>query len=169
MSNVYPNTFPPSKKTRDFALADTVISFADTTPYVVAAGTTIAPDTLVLLDAINPITVVEATTGTPVVGTDTVYGVAMTYSTNTATTDGQVVVAKLLPNQTFRVKLNTALANQAAVDAIIGNQYLIQSSTDADGFIHQVLDNSVASSGTAMIMVVDADYTTDTALVKIIA
>lgn len=169
MASIYPTVFPPSKKTRDFGLADTVISLADTTPYVVAAGTTIAPDTLVLLSAINPLTVVEATTGTPVVGTDTVYGVAMTYSTNTTTAAGTVVVAKLLPGQTFRVKLNTALANQAAVNALIGSQLLIVSSTDADGFIHQELDNSVASAATNMIMVVDADFTTEVALVKIVA
>lgn len=163
------NTFPPSKKTRDFSVADTVISLSNTRIETVAAGTTIAPDTLLLLSAINPDTVIEATTGTPVVGTDTVYGVSATYSNNNSTTAGLVVVTKLLPGMTFRVKLQSALANQAAVDAIIGNQYLITSSTDADGFIHQVLNNSVPTSATAMLRVVDADFTTDVALVEIVA
>lgn len=164
-----PNTFPPSKKTRDFSIADTILSFSNTRVEAVAAGTVMAPDTLVLLSAVNPDTVIEATTGTPVVGTDTVYGVTATYSNNTSSVDGMVVVTKLLPGMTFRVKLKTALANQAAVEAIIGNQYLIESSTDADGFIHQILDNSVASSPTAMLRVVDADFTTETALVEIVA
>lgn len=165
----YPNVFPPSKKTRDFCMSDTVIALSNSRVEKVAAGTTIAPDTLVLLSAIHPDTVIEATTGTPVIGTDTIYGVTTTYSNNTTLAAGIVGVAKLLPGMTFRVKLNTPLAmNQAAVDAIIGNQYFIASNTDADGFIHQQLDNSGAAQPTSMLRVVDADFTTNTALVEIV-
>lgn len=170
MPPVYPSVFLPSKKTRDFCMSDTVIAFSNARLEAVAAGTTIAPDTLVLLSALHPDTVIEATTGTPVIGTDTVYGVTTVYSNNTASVAGLVGVAKLLPGMNFRVELNTALAtNQAAVNAIIGNRYFIASSTDADGFIHQLLDNSGANQPTSMIRVVDADFNTNTALVEIVA
>lgn len=166
----YPNSFLPSKKTRDFGVADTVIAMSNARLEVVTAGnTTIGPDTLVLLDTTNPDAVTEALSGTPVVGTDTIMGTTTTYSNQTAVADGVVGVAKLLPGMSFRVQLNTPLLNQAAVDAIIGNQYFIASSVDADGFIHQELDNSVATDPTAMIRVVDADFVTDVALCEIVA
>ncbi len=168
----YPNTFPPSKKTRDFGVADTVIAMSNTRPEVVGNGTTIAPDTLVLLIAINPDTVIEATTGTPVVGVDTVYGVSSTYSNNTTVNDGLVGVAKHLPGMTYRIRVDDVYAalmvDQTFVDGIIGNQYLILSTTDADGFIHQVLDVTGGSNTTYMLKVVDGDFTTKTVLVDIV-
>lgn len=172
MPPIYPNTFPPSKKTRDFASSDTVIAMNNSRPEVVAAGTTIAPDTLVLLSAINPDTVIEATTGTPVVGTDTVYGVSTVYSNNSASLSGLVGVSKHLPGMTYRVRVDATAAagitTQADIDALIGNQYLILSSTDSDGFIHQVLDVTGGSATANMLKVVDGDFVSKVVEVEIV-
>ncbi len=168
----YPNTFAPSKKTRDFSMSDTVIAFSNTRPEVVAAGTTIAPDTLVLLTAINPDTVAEALTGTPVIGTDTVYGTSATYSNNTSVLAGLCGITKHLPGMTYRVRVDATYAalmiDQTFVDGIIGNQYVLLTTTDADGFIHQVLDVTGGASITYMLKVVDGDFNSKTVEVEIV-
>lgn len=166
----YPNQFLPSKKTRDFCVADTVLDMSNTRILkVAAAASTIAPDTLVLLSAVNPDAVVAATTGTPAIGVDTVMGVSATYSNNTSTAAGVSIVAKNLPGMTYRVVSNQALTNQAGVDAIIGNRYFLTTTTDSDGFAHQVLDIAGGVEATSMLRVVDADFTTNTVLVQIVA
>ena len=170
--NPLPNTFLPSKKTRDFGVSDTVIDFSNTEPVKVAAGTTIAPDTLLLLTAVGPNTVAEATTGTPVIGTDTVFGPSATYSTNSASAAGLVVSAKHLSGMTYRIKVDdtfaATLTSQSVLDGIIGKQYLIASSTDSDGFIHQVLNVTGGHNAVNMLKVVDGDWVSKTVEVEIV-
>jgi hypothetical protein len=162
-----PSTFLPSKKTRDFCISDTEIALTNARTLVAEAGSVIAPDTLVVLDNANPDSVTEAITGMPVTSTDLIMGVTTTYSTNSATADGLVGVAKVVPGMTFRIKSNQALVNQAGVNAIIGSRFFIASSTDADGFIHQVLDVAGGVEITSSLKVVDGDFLTDTVLVEI--
>lgn len=149
-------------------MSDTVIDMDNTRVLVVAAGATLAPDTLVLLTAINPDTVAAAPTGTPAIGVDTVFGVTATYSNNTTVVAGVCIVAKLLPGMTFRVVSDTALVNQAGVNAIIGNRYFLTTTVDADGFNHQVLAVSGGNQVTSMIRVVDGDFATNTVLVEVV-
>lgn len=165
----YPNQFLPSKKTRDFGLADAVIPMSNARLEAVAAGPTIGPDTLVLLSALNPDTVVSAPTGTPVIGTDTVFGITATYSNNTSILSGLVGVVKIIPGMSFRVLSDTALTNQAGVNAVIGNRYFLTTTTDADGFPHQVLAVSGGNQATSMIRVVDGDFSTNVLEVQIVA
>ncbi len=168
----YPNSFLPSKKTRDFCITDTVIAFDDTHVVKVADGNTLAPDTLVVLTALHPDTVAAALTGMPVIGTDTVFGVTACYSNNTQSAAGNVIVAKTLPGMTYRVQLDetakAAITSQTLLEAIMGNRYFLATTTDADGFDHQVLDVTGGTQITSMIRVIDGDYTTGTVLVQII-
>jgi len=163
----YPNVFLPSKKTRDFSISDTEIALSNARLLAVAARTPVlAPDTLVKLSGVSPETVIAVETGAPISGTDTLMGVTTTYSSNTALVAGVVGVAKLIPGMSFRVKSAKAMADQAAIDAIIGLRYFLTTTTDADGFDHQVLDTNTIQA-TSLIKVVDGDYTTDTLLVEI--
>jgi hypothetical protein len=169
------NTFAPAKKTRDFGIADTTLSFSDSRPEVVAAGHILAPDTLVVLTALSPDTVAAALTGMPVIGTDTVFGVTTTYSNNSASVAGLVGVAHALPGMTYRVKVDATAAavllagGQTSMDAIIGIRYFLTTTTDADGFDHQVLNVTGGTQPTSMIRVVDGDFSTGVVLVQLVA
>lgn len=160
-------TYPGTKTTRDFSISDSAESiFANTVVFRVAAGTVIAPDELLLFTGTGPLVVAPATTGTPVIGTDKVAGVSATYSTATASAAGEVIAFTPNPFRRWKVKLGTAVANEAAALALIGDQCTLTTTT-VNGYSHQVLNNSTSNTDNAIqIMAVDVD--TDCAEVQIL-
>ena len=151
-------TYPGTKATRDFPLTDSAQAiFANTQVFRVAAGVTIAPDELLVFSGTGPLIVAPATTGMPVIGTDKIAGTSVTYSTATASAAGEVIVLTPDPLRRYNVKLGTAVANEAAALALIGDQCLVTTTT-VNGYSHQVLDNTAnAPENGIQIMAVDVD------------
>ena len=151
----------------DFPLTDSAQAiFANTQVFRVAAGVTIAPDELLVFSGTGPLIVAPATTGMPVIGTDKIAGTSVTYSTATASAAGEVIVLTPDPLRRYNVKLGTAVANEAAALALIGDQCLITTTT-VNGYSHQVLDNTAnAPENGIQIMAVDVD--TDVAEVQLL-
>ncbi len=160
-------TYPGTKLTRDFSLSDSAESiFANTQVFRVAAGVTIAPDELLVFSGTGPLTVAPATTGMPVIGTDKIAGTSATYSNATASAAGEVIVFTPNPLRRYNVKLGTAVANEAAALALIGDQCVLTTTT-VNGYSHQVLNNA-SSNSTYGIQIMAVDVDTDCAEVQLL-
>jgi len=160
-------TYPGTKTTRDFPITDSAESiFANTQVFRVAAGTVIAPDELLVFSSTGPLTVAPATTGMPVIGTDKIAGTSATYSNATASAAGEVIVFTPNPLRRYNVKLSTTVANEAAAQALIGDQCLLTTTT-VNGYSHQVLANSVNAPENG-IQVMNVDLSTQVAEVQLL-
>lgn len=97
-------------------------------PYQVAAGTTasISPGEPVVSSGLGAQYVELAATNMPVVGTDSVIGIATSFSTETASVDGKVQVMKLVPGVVYlgNPTAPTSWDTQAEYDANVGKRVL---------------------------------------------
>lgn len=97
-------------------------------PYKVRSGTSasISPGEPVVSSGLGSPYVELAATSQPVVGTDSVIGIATSFSTETASADGKVQVMKLVPGVIYLGNPTVAASwdTQAEYDALVGARVL---------------------------------------------
>lgn len=104
-----------------------------------ATGTIKAGEPVKLAAAGSPY-VLALATGDPEIGTDLFVGIALSESTETATADGTVEVAVVVPGQTVMEAKPTTAANadtQAEIDALVGDTVTI----DLTGSVYTLDEN----------------------------
>lgn len=95
--------------------------------FAVAASATLIYAGEPVTKALGDSVVTPMATNKPVVATDYIAGVALTTSDNTASVAGTVIVAPVVPDQTWLIspKVAATFDTQAEYDALVGDRVLI--------------------------------------------